>query len=217
MTIEQNIASIKASLPAGVKLVAVSKTFPADDISAAYGCGQRAFGENRIQELRAKHDLLPDDTEWHFIGSLQTNKIKYIAPYITLIHSVDSARLLEAVDAQAAKCGRKIDVLFEFHAARETTKHGWSEEELSEYVDSGAALGLGNIRLRGMMTMASFTDDVSVIRDEFRRTRRLFERLSTVFGSGFDTLSMGMSGDYKIAVEEGSTLVRIGSSIFGKR
>ena len=217
MTIEQNIASIKAALPADVKLVAVSKTFPAVDISAAYGCGQRAFGENRTQELKAKHEELPEDIEWHFIGSLQTNKIKYISPYVSLIHSVDSARLLEAIDTQAAKCGRTIDVLFEFHAACETTKHGWSEEELLMYAEGGEALKYSNVRIRGLMTMASFTDDTAIIRDEFRRTRRLFERLGHTFGDSFDTLSMGMSGDYHIAVDEGSTLVRIGSSIFGNR
>lgn len=217
MTIEQNIARIKSSLPENVRLVAVSKTFPASDISAAYGCGQRAFGENRPQELRAKHEELPEDIEWHFIGSLQTNKIKYIAPYVSLIHSVDSARLLEAIDAQAAGCGRVIDVLFEFHAAREATKHGWGEEELLGYAESGEPLQWRNVRIRGLMAMASFTDDTATVRGEFRRTRRLFERLGAIFGDGFDTLSMGMSGDYKIAVDEGSTLVRIGSSIFGNR
>lgn len=217
MTIEQNIARIKSSLPENVRLVAVSKTFPASDISAAYECGQRAFGENRPQELRAKHEELPEDIEWHFIGSLQTNKIKYIASYVSLIHSVDSARLLEAIDAQAAGCGRVIDILFEFHAAREATKHGWGEEELLGYAESGEPLQWRNVRIRGLMAMASFTDDIATVRGEFRRTRRLFERLGAIFGDGFDTLSMGMSGDYKIAVDEGSTLVRIGSSIFGNR
>lgn len=217
MTIEQNIAEIKSTLPADVKLVAVSKTFPDSAISEAYGCGQRAFAENRPQELAAKRALLPDDIEWHFIGSLQTNKVKQVVPCVSLIHSIDSARLLEAVDARSALCGRVTDVLFELHVARESSKHGWDEEELMRFVDSGKPQMMSNIRLKGVMSMASFTDDVAVVRSEFRRTRAIFERLRGCLGEQFDTVSMGMSGDYKIAVEEGTTLVRVGSSIFGRR
>lgn len=217
MTIEQNINEIKATLPNGVKLVAVSKTFPASDIEEAYRCGQRAFGENRIQELNVKQPILPDDIEWHFIGSLQTNKIKYIAPYVSLIHSVDSARLLEAIDRQAEKCSRVIDVLFELHVAQEQSKHGWECDELLDYVLSGEAAKLKNVSLRGVMGMATFTDDTKQIRAEFRRIREVFDKLKNEALPQLDTVSMGMSGDYRIAIEEGSTLVRIGSSIFGSR
>lgn len=217
MSVATQIAAVKATLPEGVTLVAVSKTHPAEAIRAAYDAGQRIFGESRPQELKSKYEALPHDIEWRMIGHLQTNKIKYIVPFVSMIESVDSARLAEAIDREAAKCGRVIDLLLEVHVAREESKTGWAEQELMTYIDSGAFDRLPNVRVRGVMGIASNTEDEEVVRGDFMRLKAIFEQLKPRFGEAFDTLSMGMSDDYPIAVECGSTSVRIGSLIFGER
>lgn len=217
MSVELNLKKIAKSLPEGVMLVAVSKTHPAEMIGEAYRAGQRIFGESRPQELKAKHDLLPADIEWHMIGHLQTNKVKYIAPFISLIHSVDSARLLEIVDKEARKCNRVIDCLLEIHVAREETKSGWNIDELRRYIAGGALEALSNVRIRGIMGIATNTDDEEVIRRDFMQLASYKKEFAAIFGDKFDILSMGMSDDYPIAVECGSTMVRVGSLIFGER
>lgn len=217
MTIEHQLSFVRGRLPAGVTLVAVSKTHPAEAILRAYGAGQRIFGESRPQELREKYEALPKDIEWHMIGHLQTNKVKYIAPFVALIHSVDSARLAETIGKEAAKCSRRIDILLEIRIAREETKSGWAEDELMEYVRSGAFTRMADIRVRGVMGIATNTEDEQIVRHDFQELRRCFDRLKPFFGEHFDTLSMGMSHDYPSAVACGSTMVRIGSLIFGER
>lgn len=217
MSVTTQIAAVHATLPEGVTLVAVSKTHPAEAIREAYEAGQRIFGESRPQELKLKYEALPRDIEWRMIGHLQTNKIKYIAPFVAMIESVDSARLAEAIDREAAKCGRVIDLLLEVHVAREESKTGWVEEELMTYVDSGAFDRLPHVRVRGVMGIASNTDDEEVVRGDFMRLHSIYERLKPRFGTAFDTLSMGMSDDYPTAVACGSTSVRVGSLIFGAR
>lgn len=217
MSVTTQIAAVRATLPEGVTLVAVSKTHPVEAIREAYEAGQRIFGESRPQELKQKYELLPKEIEWRMIGHLQTNKIKYIAPFVAMIESVDSARLCEAIDREAAKCGRVIDLLLEVHVAREESKTGWAEEELMAYIASGAFERLPNVRVRGVMGIASNTDDEVLVRGDFMRLRAIFEALRPRFGEAFDTLSMGMSDDYPIAVECGSTSVRVGSLIFGER
>lgn len=217
MSLEQKLSDVRASLPAGVTLVAVSKTHPAELIAEAYRCGQRVFGESRPQELKAKHEALPADIEWHMIGHLQTNKVKYIVPFVTLIHSADSARLLEAVDKEARKCGRIVDCLLEIHVADEATKSGWDIDELRGYIASGALALLPNVRIRGVMGIATNTGDENIIRRDFELLAACKRELSPFFGDEFDTLSMGMSDDYPLAVECGSTMVRVGSYIFGER
>lgn len=218
MSTVDNLKTVKASLPENVTLVAVSKTHPADMIREVYDAGQRIFGENRPQEMRDKYDLLPHDIRWHMIGHLQTNKVKYIAPFVELIHSVDSDRLLAVIDREAAKNNRVIDILFEIHVAEEETKSGWDAEELREYLESGAWHQYANIRMRGLMTVATQTDDEVLIHKEFSTVHNLFTELrGKYFGPEFDTLSMGMTHDYRIAVECGATMVRIGSKIFGAR
>lgn len=220
MQIAENLAQVRSGLPGDVTLVAVSKTHPAEAVREAYEAGQRVFGENRPQELVAKYEALPKDIEWHMIGTLQTNKVKYLAPFVTLIHSVDSARLAGTVHREALKHGRVIDVLLEVRIAAEETKHGWDEGELLAWLESGAYRDLTGIRIRGLMGMASFTEDRARVRREFRRLKGLFDRLKDGpfrDGAAFDRLSMGMSGDYGLAVEEGSNMVRIGSRIFGQR
>lgn len=201
MAIKDKLAELKASLPAGVRLVAVSKTYPAEVVREAYDAGQRLFGENRPQEMDAKRQQLPADIEWHMIGHLQTNKVKLIAPYVSMIHSVDSAKLLGVINEQALKNNRVIDVLFEVHVAREESKHGWNEGELIAYLRGGEYRQMQGVRFRGLMGVATFTDDGSVVRDEFMRLNGLFDRLRhDFFGRDFDTLSMGMSGDYLQAI-----------------
>ena len=218
MAIKDKLAELKASLPAGVRLVAVSKTYPAEVVREAYDAGQRLFGENRPQEMDAKRHQLPADIEWHMIGHLQTNKVKLIAPYVSMIHSVDSAKLLGVINEQALKNNRVIDVLFEVHVAREESKHGWNEGELIAYLRGGEYRQMQGVRFRGLMGVATFTDDGSVVRDEFMRLNGLFNRLRhDFFGRDFDTLSMGMSGDYLQAIACGGNMVRIGSLIFGAR
>ena len=197
-------------------LVAVSKTKPAEDILQAYRAGQRIFGENKVQEMCAKYEALPKDIEWHMIGHLQSNKVKYIAPFVTMIQSVDSFSLLRKIDAAAQKAGRTIDCLLEVKIAAEDTKYGLTPVEAEEIISSGVAEGMQGVRLCGLMGMASNTDDVHQVRTEFSRLRKLFDTLREIH-PGLDVLSMGMSGDYLAAVECGSNMVRVGSGIFGAR
>ena len=217
MSIAYRLSRVRASLPEEVTLVAVSKTHPAEAIREAYDAGQRIFGESRPQELKAKYEALPRDIAWHMIGHLQTNKIKYIAPFVALIHSVDSARLAEAIQREAAKCGRTIEILLEIHVAEEDTKTGWNIGELKNYVGTAPFARMPNICVRGVMGIATNTDDGAVIRRDFDELLRCFELLQPYFGPRFNTLSMGMSHDYPLAVECGSTMVRVGSLIFGRR
>ena len=217
MSIKSEIIRLRESLPEGVRLLAVSKFHPVEALQQAYDAGQRAFGESRPQELKAKHEVMPDDIEWVMIGHLQTNKVKYIAPFVSLIESLDSERLAEEINRQAEKCGRTIDCLLEIHVTSEQTKSGWDYEELLSFVRSGGFDRYPNIRLRGVMGMATFTDDEQVVRADFERLAECNAELAKYFGSEFDMLSMGMSDDYPIALEYGSTEVRIGSTIFGAR
>lgn len=211
---------IRASLPVGVRLVAVSKFKPAEDISALYQHGQRVFGENHAQEMKAKHEILPQDIEWHFIGHLQTNKVKYIAPYVSLIHSIDSLDLLKEVNKHAVKNNRVIPCLLQFHIADEETKFGFTFEECAAMLNSSEFQELKNVKIHGVMGMATFTDDQEQVRGEFRHLHQIFQDLKVQYFAqdpDFKEISMGMSEDYPIAIEEGSTLVRIGSAIFGPR
>ena len=213
MSITSAIQQLKQELPSTVQLVAVSKFKPVEAIREAYDAGQRIFGENRPQELAAKAQVLPNDIQWHLIGHLQTNKVKLVLPWVAMIHSVDSERLLAAIDKEARTLGRTVDCLLEIHIARETSKQGLLPEEAEALA---ARIGdYPNVRLRGVMGMATFTDDTAEIRQEFRTLKALSQRLSHI--PGCDQISMGMSEDWHIAVEEGTTLVRIGSFIFGKR
>ena len=217
MSIQSQIKSFREELPEGVKLLAVSKFHPVEAIVEAYEAGQRAFGESRPQELKQKYEVLPHDIEWHMIGHLQTNKVKYIAPFVHLIESLDSERLAEEIERQAAKCNRVIDCLLEIHVTNEDSKSGWDYAELLEFVRRGGFKALPHIRLRGVMGMATFTDDEAVVRADFERLAAYKAELAEYFGKEFDTLSMGMSDDYRLAIEYGSTEVRIGSTIFGER
>jgi pyridoxal phosphate enzyme (YggS family) len=217
MSIGSQIREIKQALPDGVRLLAVSKFHPAEAIMEAYEAGQRAFGESRPQELKAKYDALPKDIEWQMIGHLQTNKVKYIAPFVSLIESLDSERLAEEIERQAAKCNRVIDCLVEIHVTQEDSKSGWEYSSLLNFVRQGGFDTMPHIRLRGVMGMATLTDDEAVVRGDFQRLATYFNELKVYFGEDFDTLSMGMSDDYPIALEYGSTEVRIGSTIFGQR
>ncbi|HKM92216.1 MAG TPA: YggS family pyridoxal phosphate-dependent enzyme [Prolixibacteraceae bacterium] len=220
MSIPENIEKIKNSLPAHVKLVAISKTKPNEMIEEAYKAGQRMFGENKVQELVQKYESLPKNIEWHYIGHLQSNKVKYMAPFVTLIHAVDSLKLLITIDKEALKNNRKIDCLLQFHIAEEDTKFGLSLDEAIEILDSSEFKNLANVTIVGIMGMATYTTDVEQIRREFKNLHSIFQHLKTKYFSEqlyFNELSMGMSDDYPIAVEEGSTMVRIGSTIFGHR
>lgn len=217
MSITERINKIRAELPDGVTLVAVSKTHSAEAIREAYDGGQRIFGESRPQELKSKYELLPHDIEWHMIGHLQTNKVKYIAPFITLIHSVDSIRLLEVIDREAGKCERVIDCLLEIHVAREESKTGWDYNELLEEVQRGSFSRFANVRIRGVMCIATNTEDENTVRDDFERLIAYRNEVAPYFGEAFDVVSMGMSDDYPLAVECGSTMIRVGSKIFGHR
>ena len=217
MSVESQIKRFQGELPEGVKLLAVSKFHPVEAIVEAYEAGQRAFGESRPQELKQKYEVLPHDIEWHMIGHLQTNKVKYIAPFVHLIESLDSERLAEEIERQAAKCDRVIDCLLEIHVTNEDSKSGWDYAELLEFVRRGGFKALPHIRLRGVMGMATFTDDEAVVRADFERLAACKAELAEYFGEEFDTLSMGMSDDYRLAIEYGSTEVRIGSTIFGER
>ncbi len=220
MSIAENLHRITKTLPSGVKLAAVSKTHSVEEIMEAYQTGQRCFAENKAQELSAKQPLLPSDIEWHFIGHLQSNKVKYIAPFVSLIHSVDSLKLLQVIDKEASKNGRTIPCLLQFHVAEEDTKFGLDIEEAEEILESKAYHELKNISIAGIMGMATFTNDYDQLRREFRHLKAIFDQLKDKYFAhdpAFREISMGMSDDYEIAVSEGSTLVRIGSSIFGAR
>ena len=218
--INQNLNKVKASLHEGVRLVAVSKYHPVEVLQEAYDAGQRVFGESHVQELTVKYDALPKDIEWHFIGHLQTNKVKYISPFISLIHSVDTFKLLSEINRQAQKAGRVIDCLLQMHIAQEETKFGFAPAELTEMLGVGEWKTLANVRIVGLMCMATNTDDEAQIRSEFRYAHEIFENVKSQFFADapwFKELSMGMSGDYLIAQEEHSTMVRVGSLIFGER
>ena len=217
MSVTTQIRELQATLPKDVTLVAVSKFHPVEAIREAYEAGQRIFGESRPQELAAKVPQLPKDIEWHMIGHLKTNKVKMIAPFVALIHSVDSERLVAEINRQAEKCGRTIDILFEVHLAEDESKSGWDTSELKEFLASGAMAQFPNVRPRGVMTIGTLTDDIELNKKEFLTLRELFEELRSQFGPDFDTVSMGMTSDYKEAIECGSTMVRIGSMIFGER
>ena len=217
MSIGAKIEALQASLPQGVTLVAVSKFHPVESLKEAYEAGQHIFGESRVQELLAKHEALPQDIEWQMIGHLQTNKVRQIVPFISLIQSVDSVRLVECINREAERIGRVVDILLEIHIAQEESKTGWDYSELVEYLQSGAIDNLKNIRIRGVMGMATNTDDEAIIRADFERLAHHKAEIAQYFGEEFDTLSMGMSDDYELAIECGSTMVRIGSSIFGDR
>ena len=217
MSIQSQIAELQQTLPEGVTLVAVSKMQPIESLREAYEAGQRIFGESRPQEMCAKREQMPEDCRWHMIGHLQTNKVKYIAPFVEMIHSVDSLRLLDSINREAMKCGRRIDILLEVHLATEESKSGFSVEELREVIATEDIKDLAYIRVRGLMTIASNTDDEAVVAGEFKQLKSLFDELKQEFGVHFDILSMGMTSDYPLAIECGSTMVRIGSQIFGER
>ena len=218
--ISEKLAEIKNSIPSNVCLVAVSKTKPVADLLEAYEAGQRHFGENKVQEMTEKWEVLPKDIQWHLIGHLQTNKVKYIAPYVHLIHSVDSLKLLAEINKQGEKCHRVISVLLQFYIAKEETKFGLDLEEATQLLNSDEYKSFKNIQVVGVMGMASFTDDESIVKGEFFQLKELFSQLKNTFfqnDDSFKEISMGMSGDYQLAIEQGSTMVRVGSSIFGGR
>jgi len=218
--IAQNIFALRKEIPSGVRLVAVSKSKPVGDILEAYNTGHKVFGENRVQEMISKFNSLPRDIEWHFIGHLQSNKVRSIVPFVSMIHSVDSYKLLKVIDLEAGKAGRMIDCLLQFYIAMEETKFGFSLKEAIEMLNSDDFREHRNIRICGVMGMATFTDNSDQIRGEFRYLSECFNRLKAEFYSHdnvFKELSMGMSGDYRIAIEEGSTIIRLGSVIFGAR
>jgi pyridoxal phosphate enzyme (YggS family) len=221
MAIKDQLSAITSTLPDGVKLIAVSKFHPAESVQAAYDAGLRCFGESRVQELTAKQPRLPDDVEWHFIGSLQTNKVRLIAPFVAMIQSVDSLKLLREIDRQAEKCDRTIRVLIEVHIAGEDTKHGFSFAACRDLFCGDTLRQFAHIQVCGLMGMATFTDDAQQVRREFAALRRLFDEIRRTAPEGcrsvFRELSMGMSDDYRIAVEEGSSMIRIGTGIFGER
>ncbi|MDR2147069.1 MAG: YggS family pyridoxal phosphate-dependent enzyme [Tannerella sp.] len=220
MSIKNNILSIQSTLPEGVRLVAVSKFHPVETIREAYDAGQRVFGENRVQELADKQPVLPPDIEWHFIGTLQTNKVKYIVPYIAMIQSVDSEKLLQEIDSQARKINRTVNVLIEIHIAEEASKHGFLPDECKELFTNDLSKKYPNVKICGLMGMATFTDNVGQVEREFEKLHDLFEEIRALPQTDeavFQELSMGMSDDYLLAVKQGSTIVRIGSKIFGER
>lgn len=219
-TLRANLRRVLDSLPKGVRLVAVSKFHPVESILAAYSEGQRIFGESHVQELQSKHLLLPDDIEWHFIGHLQTNKVKYIVPYVSMIEAVDSFRLLSEIDRQASRCDRVLDVLLELHIAKEETKYGLTLEACRELLDKEAWRELSHVRICGLMMMASFVDDAQQIRDEMNTAAQFFDEIKSHYfpeSDYFCERSWGMSHDYAIACECRSTMVRVGTTIFGER
>ena len=218
--IKENLAIIQDTIPSDVTLVAVSKTKPVSDLQEVYDAGQRVFGENKVQEMTEKYEVLPKDIQWHLIGHLQTNKVKYIAPFVSLIHSVDSMKLLNEINKEAKKNNRVIDCLLQFHIAQEETKFGLSIEEAKELLESKEFVEMQNVSIVGIMGMASFTENIETVRHEFRVLESYFQILKShffKFNHHFKEISMGMSGDYLLAIEEGSTMVRVGSSIFGTR
>jgi pyridoxal phosphate enzyme (YggS family) len=220
MTIEYNLNKIRSSLPVGVQLVAVSKTKSNEEIMEAYNAGQRIFGENKVQELVRKWETLPKDIEWHFIGHLQSNKVRYIAPFIAMIHSVDSYKILKTINDEGVRAGRKIPCLLQFHIASEESKFGFLTEDTSQFFSVTNFSELGNVVISGVMGMATLTDNMRQIEEEFHHLHQLFLELKAGYFRGsnsFREISMGMSHDYQLAIENGSTLIRIGSTIFGER
>lgn len=220
MSVRENIELLRRSVPENVKIVAVSKFHPVEQIREAYDAGQRIFGESRVQELVAKQAVLPDDIEWHFIGTLQRNKVKYIAPFIRLIHSLDSESLMSEIDKRGAENNRIIPCLLQIHIARETTKSGFAPEECADFLAEGRWKNYRHVQLSGVMGMATLTDDAEQIRSEFRLLKSLFDEWKRKYfadEAAFSEISMGMSDDYPIAIEEGSTMIRVGTRIFGKR
>ena len=220
MSLADRIHLLKEGIPQDVVLVAVSKTKPASLVQEAYDAGQRVFGENKVQELVDKWELLPKDIEWHLIGHLQSNKVKYIAPFVSMIHSVDSFKLLQEINRQGEKNDRVIPCLLQFHIAQEETKFGLSFEEAEEILQSREFVEMHHISVVGLMGMASFTEDEEQVRDEFRNLHNYFAILKSnyfKYNPDFKVLSMGMSGDYTLAIEEGSNMIRVGSSLFGGR
>ncbi len=218
--ISGNLRQIKSTMPENVTLVAVSKTQNVDAIMEAYDAGQRIFGENKAQEMKEKYLLMPEDVQWHFIGHLQTNKIKYIISYVSLIHSIDSFNLLKEVNKEAKKCNRVVDCLLQFHIATEESKFGLSKEEAHEILSDPEFKELNNVNILGVMGMATFTDNEDEIRKEFRYLKSIFDFLKQKYffqQRQFKEISMGMSSDYLLAIEEGSTLVRVGTAVFGER
>ncbi|SFL43423.1 YggS family pyridoxal phosphate-dependent enzyme [Proteiniphilum acetatigenes] len=220
MTIQSHINALRETVPSGVRLVAVSKFHPAEMIREAYDAGLRIFGESRVQELIVKKDQLPGDIEWHFIGNLQRNKVKQIAPFISLIHSLDNERLMLEIEKQGAANGRIIPCLLQIHIAEEETKSGFSSDECRRFLEEGKWKACPHVRIAGVMGMATFTDDENQVRKEFRQLKSLFDEFKTGFfrhDTTFKEISMGMTGDYQVAIEEGSTMIRIGTLIFGDR
>lgn len=218
--ISDQIKIITETLPDGVELVAVSKFHPVEALKEAYDAGQRIFGESRVQEISQKRLLMPDDVQWHFIGHLQTNKVRQLVPYVSLIHSVDSIKLLESINAESARIGKVVDVLLQLHVAQEETKFGFTCEDCVDLVDKGVLDRLPNVRVCGVMGMATNTDDMGKVREEFKSIKNVFDTLKQRYFADkpyFKEISMGMSDDFHIAMEEGSTLVRIGTTIFGSR
>ena len=220
LNIRDNLSTLKKSVPEHIRLVAVSKLQPVSALKEAYDAGQRLFGENKVQELVFKHSNLPPDIAWHFIGHLQTNKVKYLAPFISLIHSIDSLNLFKEVNKEAKKNSRVIDCLLQFHIATEETKFGLNIDEARGLLDSDDYKAMKNIRITGVMGMGSFSDDQILVRSEFKGLYKCFNTLKESYfnhSESFEIISMGMSGDYLIAIEEGSTMIRLGTSIFGER
>lgn len=219
MSIKESLLTIKNELPDTVILVAVSKTKPVSDLEEAYAAGQRIFGENKIQEMTQKWEVMPKDIQWHMIGHVQTNKVKYMAEYVSLVHGVDSLKLLKEINKQAKKHNRVINCLLQMHIAEESTKFGLDKEELDNLITSDVFKTLENVNVVGLMGMATFTDDKNQIKKEFATLKEIFSSLQSIKSTNLDVkiLSMGMSGDYKLAMDQGSTMVRIGSSIFGSR
>lgn len=220
MSIADNLKQVLAELPSGVRLVAVSKFHPNEAIEEAYHAGQRIFGESKVQEMTAKYESLPKDIEWHFIGHLQTNKIKYMIPYVSMIHGIDTYKLLAEVNKQAGKAGRIVNCLLQIHVAQEETKFGFSPEECRKMLEGGEWKQLTHVRICGMMGMASNTEDTEQIKSEFRLLNSLFQEFKATWfadSEAFTELSMGMSHDYHEAIASGSTLIRVGSKIFGER
>ena len=218
--IQENLQKILANIPEGVTLLAVSKTKPESDILEAYNYGIRNFGENKVQEMVGKYENLPKDIKWHLIGHLQTNKVKYMASFVSLIHRVDSLNLLETINKEAVKVNRVIPCLLQFHIASEETKFGLSEDEAYALLESDSYKAMKNVEICGVMGMATNTENMDVVRSEFKHLKQIFDNLHEKYfaaSTTFETISMGMSHDYQIAIEEGSTIVRIGSSIFGER
>ena len=219
MSIKENLLKIKSALPENVILVAVSKTKPVTDLMVAYNAGQRVFGENKIQEMTEKWEQMPKDIQWHMIGHIQTNKVKFMASYVSLIHGVDSLKLLEEINKQSLKNNRIIDCLLQIHIAEEETKFGLNEEELNNLLNSVSFKAMSNVRIVGLMGMATFTNNQSQIKKEFQHLKSIFDskKAISIVNCKLSILSIGMSGDYKLAIECGSSMIRIGSSIFGGR